>query len=195
MKEVAAVILAGGEGSRIGGGKPIRMLGGERLIDRALRLANSWAATVALAVRCGEQVGAVDAPLLFDDASIEGPVAGLVQALRFARDSGCSLTLVFPADMPFLPPDLLECLSAAIGLRGCAMASSGGRDHPVCALWRVSALEFVESYLESGRRSLRGFAEDVGCVRVNWPGGAADPFFNVNTAADLARAEGRAAAP
>ena len=34
----AVVILAGGQGERIGGNKPSRLLAGERLVDRALRL-------------------------------------------------------------------------------------------------------------------------------------------------------------
>ena len=47
----------------------------------------------------------------------------------------------------------------------------------------------VPDYLAGGRRSLRGFAERVGFVAVEWPAGPIDPFFNVNNAADLARAE------
>ena len=45
------VILAGGEGSRIGGGKPLMRLAGERLIDRALRTARGWSDLIAVAVR------------------------------------------------------------------------------------------------------------------------------------------------
>jgi molybdopterin-guanine dinucleotide biosynthesis protein A len=39
---------------------------------------------------------------------------------------------------------------------------------------------------------LRGFAELVGSVAVEWPAGPLDPFFNINTAEDLRQAEGRA---
>jgi molybdopterin-guanine dinucleotide biosynthesis protein A len=37
--EVSVVVLAGGEGRRIGGAKPLRLLAGERLVDRALHQA------------------------------------------------------------------------------------------------------------------------------------------------------------
>ena len=50
-EDVAVVILAGGEGTRIGGGKPLRRLAGERLIDHALRTAHGWSNMVAVAVR------------------------------------------------------------------------------------------------------------------------------------------------
>jgi molybdenum cofactor guanylyltransferase len=69
------------------------------------------------------------------------------------------------------------------------VASSGGHLHPVCGLWRVSALDAVPAYLASGRRSLRGFAEAAGFTAVDWPIEPLDPFFNINTPEDLAAAE------
>ena len=50
------VILAGGEGRRIGGGKPQRLLGGETLLDRALRRARSWSDEVLVAARHGGDI-------------------------------------------------------------------------------------------------------------------------------------------
>lgn len=183
------VILAGGEGSRIGGGKPLRLLGGKRMIDRAEALASQWSEITAVAVRNHAQVGSTQSACIADEEGIEGPLAGLVAALRFARDNGCEAVLTIPADMPFLPLALEERLSAAIGGAGAAIASSGGKLHPVCGLWRVSALEAMPPYLTSGRRSLRGFAEAVGFASVEWTHQPADPFFNINSGEDLVAAE------
>lgn len=188
---VAAVILAGGEGKRIGGGKPLKMLKGRRLIDLALGQARSWSDAVAIAVREDSQVGAPGAALIHDEPGIEGPLGGLIAGLTFARDQGRELLLTIPSDMPFLPPDLLDRLAAALGRHASALASSGGHVHPVCGLWRVSALERTADYVAGGRRSLRGFAETIGCVAVEWPGEAEDPFFNINSIDDLAEAERR----
>lgn len=187
---VAVVILAGGRGSRIGGTKPLRELGGERLIDRALRLARSWSDIVAIAVRDRAQAPAVNAAIIVDDA-IEGPLGGLAAGLRFARSAGRELLLTIPADMPFLPSDLLERLAAALGRNSCALASSGGHIHPVCGLWRVKVHNRIDSYAASGRRSLHGFAELAARSVVEWPHGEADPFFNINSADELAEAERR----
>ena len=101
------------------------------------------------------------------------------------------LLLTIPADMPFLPTDLLDRLAASIGESGCAMASSGGHSHPVSALWRVSALGQLDDYVSSGTRSLKGFAALVGAVEVEWASDPDDPFFNINSVADLAEAEKR----
>ena len=66
------------------------------------------------------------------------------------------------------------------------MAASGGRLHPVCALWKAEAAAGLPAYLATGRRSLRGFAEAVGYEAVEWPSEPFDPFFNINDEADLA---------
>ena len=190
MNDVAVVILAGGEGRRIGGGKPLRTFGEERLIDRALAHARTWSDLVAIAVRNRAQVGAVAAGLILD-ADVPGPLGGLISGLGFARDSGREFVLAVPSDMPFLPVDLLDRLSAAIGDEGCALAESGGEVHPVCGLWRASDLEQAEDYAASGRRSLKGFAVQLGFVATEWPAGPEDPFFNVNSSEDLAEAARR----
>jgi molybdopterin-guanine dinucleotide biosynthesis protein A len=149
---VAAAILAGGEGRRIGGGKPLRLLGGQRLIDRALAQARQWSDLVAICVRDPAQVEPVDAPLLTDESGIGGPLAGLVSAMTYAGSNGCPLLLTIAADTPLLPRNLLERLLAEIGEHRCALASSGDRLHPVCGLWRTSAVGEVEHYLATGRR-------------------------------------------
>jgi molybdopterin-guanine dinucleotide biosynthesis protein A len=190
MTKVAVVILAGGEGRRIGGDKPLRRLGQKRLIDIAVELARSWSGIVAVAVRDPSQAGSVDAETI-EDLPIEGPFGGLAAGLRFAQRNACQFVLAIPADMPFLPADLPEKLAASIGDFGCAMAGSAGHVHPVCALWRVSALDHVDDYVSGGGRSLRGFAAVVGAREVEWPAKPDDPFFNINQADDLALAEKR----
>lgn len=184
------VILAGGEGSRMGGGKPLRMLRGDTLIARALRLARCWSDDVRVAVRAADQVPKLEAPLLLDDPEVWGPLAGLASALSAARESGRTHVLTIPCDMPFLPADLFDRLHAEMGASAVAMAMSGDDLCPVCALWSVEVLDPLKSYRAAGRRSLKGLAETVGCAYVPWP---EDAFVNVNTPEDLAAAERRLA--
>ena len=173
----------------MGGGKPLRLLGGKRLIDHAEALASQWSRIVAVAARSAAQVGHTRFPQITDDDSIEGPLAGLAASLRLAREEACDAVMTIAADMPFLPPELAGRLSREIGSHHAAIASSGSYLHPVCGLWRVATLEQLPDYLHSGRRSLKGFAEAVGFARVEWPLGSPDPFMNINSAEDLAKAE------
>lgn len=179
-REHAVLVLAGGAGRRIGGGKPLRRLGGVALIDRALAMARRWSEHVAISVRENGGPGRIaDAP------GLEGPLAGLAAGLDSGWLGGRAL-LTIPCDMPFLPDDLPERLASEAAA---TVAASGGRLHPVCALWRAEARDGLGAYLATGRRSLKGFAEAVGYRAVEWPTEPLDPFFNVNDETDLERAE------
>lgn len=174
----------------MGGGKPLRLLKGRSLIDRAITLARSWSTDVAVAVRDPGQVGRIDAPILRDPAGSSGPLAGLAAALDWANSLGHDRVLVIACDIPTLPPDLAARLDAALEpLAGAAMPRSQGRLHPACALWRTSVLDLLKLEAEAGRGSLRDLAGRAGCCVVDWPD--AGSFANVNTASDLAALEAR----
>lgn len=189
--DVAVVILAGGEGRRVGGGKPVKRLAGERLIDRALRTARGWSDLVAVAMRAPGQIECANAQVIIDEPGIGGPLAGLLAALGFAAGFGREFVLTIPTDTPFLPSDLPDRLHSHIGDRSCALASSGGHLHPVCGLWRTSAAGRIRDYLAGEGRSLKGFAALVGFNAVEWALEPFDPFFNINTEGDLTEAERR----
>lgn len=171
----------------MGGDKALKRVGGETLIARCVRAARGLSDEVAVAVRSEAQVaGATDAPLLLDDAALPGPLAGIASALRFARRRRRALVLTLPCDLASVPADLGERLYGALESEtGVAAASSGGRLHPVCALWRANRLPEIGPYVRSGRLSVRGFAEVCGMVEVEWPE-KPDPFVNLNTPQDLA---------
>jgi molybdopterin-guanine dinucleotide biosynthesis protein A len=187
---ITVVILAGGEGRRIGGNKPLRMLAGKSLLDHALALARQWSTLIGISVReAALAVHSTGAPFLPDTVG-SGPIAGIASALAFGRAKGVGLVLTIPCDTPFLPPDMFDRLaSALLPSAGSAIAASGGRLHPSCGLWRVEADAALPAYLASGRGSLNGFAEAIGAAAVAWPVAPFDPFFNINSETDLAMAE------
>ena len=166
-------ILAGGEGPPDRRGKPLRLLAGRSLIDRALERARCWSDAVLVIAREGGD--------LRDDPAIEGPLGGVAAALALGGD-----VLTIPCDMPFLPDDLPARL---VSDAAATLAASAGHLHPVCALWKAEAAAGLPAYLATGRRSLKGFAEAVGYEAVEWTVEPFDPFFNINEEADLARAE------
>lgn len=196
MATMAVVVLAGGQGRRMGGSKPRMPWDQTTLIGRALDLARGYGGDVAVAVREEAQVvGAVEAHLLLDDPGIEGPLAGLASALGFAQKLGAGCVLTLPCDAPQMPADFAVRLQVALAPDfGVAVAHSHGRAHPTCALWRVGVLDALPGYLATGRRSLNGFAEAVGMTAAGWASLGPDPFANANTPAELAAMQPRAGA-
>jgi molybdopterin-guanine dinucleotide biosynthesis protein A len=166
-------LLAGGQGRRIGGAKAQRRLGDLTLMEHAVRRAAAWH---------GLRV-------IQDDAAIPGPLGGLAAALADAEAAGLEAVLTVPCDMPFLPADLPDRLLAALqpGV-AVAVAESGGRRHPITALWRPQVAEALRDRAGHQQLSLRGLADQVGSVAVNWSTEDGDPFFNINTPEDLDQA-------
>ncbi|ODT63210.1 MAG: hypothetical protein ABS77_04650 [Phenylobacterium sp. SCN 69-14] len=187
------VLLAGGEGRRMGGAKPLRLLDGRPLLDHGLRIARAQGpGPLAVAVRTPGQVGGrSDVPLLLDPVDCVGPLAGLASALAFAEACGAGQVLTLPCDAPRLPLDLGARLAGALAPGDqVAMAFSRGRLHPTCALWRVSTRAALDAYRASGGRSLKGLAQGAGVSVVDWGEPDPDPFVNLNTPEDLAAAAG-----
>lgn len=183
------VIAAGGDGARMGGDKPLRLLSGQRLIDRMTGWASRHSDAVAMSVRAGGQDWGTGLPLLTDPHVGIGPISALASAMERASAMRRSHVLLIGCDMPFLPDNLIPRLVGAIGEAGAAMPESGGYLHPLAALWRVD-MPAAERYIAAGGQSVRRFAETVGLVRVAWDL-LPDPFANINDAASLAKAEAR----
>lgn len=187
--EFSIVILAGGRGKRIGGNKPDRLLAGKTLLERAIENAARYSASIAVAGGAGQFTLPDNIRLLIDEGNVDGPIAGLAAALTFISDTADTHVMMMPCDTPFLPGNLIERLRTGIGTSIAAIACYNGQMHPACSLWRADAARHLPEYIEQGRRSLIGFAESVGYVTINWPVENSDPFFNINTVADLGKAE------
>ncbi|WP_374547988.1 molybdenum cofactor guanylyltransferase MobA [Rhodoblastus sp.] len=198
---VLGLILAGGLASRMEGrAKPLLTLSGQRLIDRITDTARAQCGAVALnlhdsAPETAAPFADLGLPVAPDAAPGRlGPLAGVLGGLEFAA-AYCpqvEFVLSLPCDCPFLPDDLAErLLTAARESRsGLACASSGGRVHPVIALWPLTLREALRrALLEQDLRGVGQFQRDHDLSVVEWPTAPRDPFFNVNTPDDLALAE------
>ena len=189
------VIAAGGQGRRMGGRKEQRRLGGASLLERALCYATVTSDDVGVAMPTGvfadlpPGVQRLNDPVTTDSGEGEGPIGALAAAMDFAVTQGPERVAMIGCDMPFLPGDLLDRLGATLDAgRGAALAISGGRLHPLAAMWRVMPDE-LSQYRATGSRAMMGFAEQVGYTTVEWDIASIDPFFNINTPDDLAEAE------
>jgi molybdopterin-guanine dinucleotide biosynthesis protein A len=124
-----------------------------------------------------------------------GPIAGILTGLEWGRANaaGCPWMASFATDSPFFPDDLvLRLRTAAVQAEGveAACAASGGRPHPVFALWSVRLAPVLRDAME--REGLHKIEDCTGASRicvVDFPAAPIDPFFNVNRPEDLAEAE------
>jgi molybdopterin-guanine dinucleotide biosynthesis protein A len=186
------VILAGGRSSRMGGGdKCLRPLGGRPLLEHVIERAAPQVDRLVLNAN-GEpaRFAAFGLEVVADSlADRPGPLAGVLAGLDWARLRApeAKAIVTFPSDSPFLPRDLAARLMASGA--PLARAWSGGRAHPVAALWPVALAEDLRRALGEGLRKIDLWTARHGVVDVEWDAGPPDPFFNANAPEDLAEAE------
>jgi molybdopterin-guanine dinucleotide biosynthesis protein A len=198
---IPSVLLAGGLARRMGGGdKPMRMIGGRTILDRVIaRLKPQCGALILNANGDPARFVAFGLPVVADSvADFPGPLAGILAGLDWvaANRPDAEWMLSAAGDCPFLPRDLVARLTAARAAENAelAVAASGGQSHPVIGLWKVALREELRHALtvEDIRRIDR-FTARYRLATVSWPTAPLDPFFNANTAEDLAEAERLAA--
>jgi molybdopterin-guanine dinucleotide biosynthesis protein A len=187
---IAGLVLAGGRSRRFGRDKALEGLRGRPLIAWSLDTLRPYVAVLGvggpaqLAVQLG--VGAVPDP----PGAPDGPLAGVLAGLAWAAQRGCTHLATAPCDTPFLPPDLVPRLAAAIGERP-VVAARAARVHALCALWRTDAVAPLAALVRDGRQlSMQMLIEALGGGYVDFEDEAA--FANLNTPEDLAAAEGAA---
>jgi molybdopterin-guanine dinucleotide biosynthesis protein A len=106
MHDVSAFVLAGGQSRRMGHDKALLTLGGETLLERALRLAHQVAPRVAI-LGPRERYATTEEWIIEDEFPGCGPLAGIHAALQ-ATDT--DLNVILAVDMPFVPADFLAYL-------------------------------------------------------------------------------------
>ena len=195
--DVVAVLLAGGQGSRMaadgqGPDKPLRLLGGRTLLDHAIeRIRPQVGGMVINANGNPARFANWGLEVVADDVPDQpGPLAGILAGLRWASARGASDLVSVAADTPFLPFDLVSRLEEARRLAGVplACAGSGGWTHPVIGLWPVALGDALEADLRAGMRKIDRWTAKFGVATADYPVIPFDPFFNVNHPEDLAEA-------
>lgn len=187
------LVLAGGRSTRMGGGhKFMREIAGSTIIEWVVERLRPQVdllivSTGAIAVPLDEGMTCV--PDVVPDG---GPLAGIHAAMTWAAAGlGPDARIVtVPADTPFIPFDLVHRFRAAADdPSSIVVAESASGPHYAVTSWPVGiGGELGEWLSASGNRSIRAFLATQNTCFVRFDGDP-DPFFNINTPADLAIAE------
>ena len=192
-------VLAGGAARRYGGlPKGLLELGGRRILDRVVDALVQAVGTPPLLV-----ANATEAPGWRPDLTVvpdrrpgAGSLGGIYTAVTAGAGAGPVLCVAW--DMPFVTPQLLQALIAGVdGDRYDAfLPESDGRRgvEPLCAVYGAACGPAIAARLDAGDLRAIAFHDLVRVGRlpldaVQAFGAPAELFFNVNTPADLARAE------
>jgi molybdenum cofactor guanylyltransferase len=187
---VTGLILAGGQGRRMGGqdkgqvlfrGRPLVQWVLERLLPQVDEIVISANRTIDRYADLGH-------PVIQDQlGGFAGPLAGLHAGLYAATSPW---VMAVPCDAPFIPDDLVARLGEVLWKNhsgpGLAFVSQGTQKHPVFCLCRPSLAPSIKTFLEEGHHQVREWQRQAGAIEVAFDG-PPTAFENVNTPADLVR--------
>ena len=187
-QDINAVILAGGQGSRLGGlDKGLLELKNRPLIQHVIDRIQPQVSNIMISANrnigtysnFGFEVYEDDIP------DFAGPLAGILKALEHCQSEWL---LIAPSDSPFISNDLVQRLSESIEDNKVAIPYDGKYLHPTFALVHKSLTSSLKLFLQQGERKARVWMQRQKHTTVDFSD-QADAFININTEDDLKNAE------
>ena len=189
-EEIAGCVIAGGLSRRMGEDKAFLRLGDETLVARAAKRLGAQVSQVAINSN-GDPAGLADLglPVLADIiADHPGPLAGVLTAMNWAHAQQKAWVVTVPIDTPFFPRDLVARLAHVVAGHDLAVATSDGHRHPIFTLWPARLADGVRDALAADERRVNAILDRYRLASAEWRATPFDPFFNINTPEDLAKA-------
>ncbi len=121
-------------------------------------------------------------PIVTDETSdYQGPLMGVLSA---GKKISASYSFIVPCDMPYIPLDVVATMADAIGNHEVATATVNKSLEPLITLVKTDLIGSIDTYIESGARSVRGWLDTLNGTTVSmdrYP----DAFKNINSAQEL----------
>lgn len=179
--DLGAILLAGGRGSRMGGvHKPLLKIGGETLLDAALRAARDAQCDPIVVVGPADEAHA-DLTWIREEPPFGGPVAAILTALPSVDTPR---VLVLACDLPRAPDVVRLLVRADAAADGVCLRDAGGRPQWLAGIYRTDALRAAATTIpDAGRNaSVRSLLADLAIAAM----AAADIAHDIASDLDIA---------
>ena len=191
--DITAVILAGGQGRRMGGqDKGLLEFNGRPLVEILIESLQQQQLSILINANRNQTLyETYGLPVISDQLDdYQGPLAGFAAAMATV-DTRFILTL--PCDGPLLADDYAQRFIDCQARHGApiVVASDGQRLQPVHALIAVELLASLQQFLDSGDRKIDRWYAEHDFVQADFSD-CAGMFRNINTPQDQASLEASA---
>ncbi len=191
---IGGMILSGGKSRRMGTDKSLKLINNKKLIDIVIEKTLKQVKYVFVNSNSLTQnhlkLKNIDIVNDFIDGQL-GPLAGIVSGMKWLKKTKpeFKFLLSIPVDSPFFPDDLVKKFIPHIFTNEIVLASSNERNHPVFSIWNLNLEKDLENSLKKGVRKIEEFTRKKKTKVVKFENFRYDPFFNINTKADLDKAK------
>jgi molybdopterin-guanine dinucleotide biosynthesis protein A len=184
--KVTGVVLAGGQGSRMGGvDKGLQAFRGKAMVEHVLeRLAPQVDEVLINANRNPDAYARFGHRVVADQIEgFAGPLAGFERGLAHASGE---LVVTVPCDSPFLPADLVSRMREVLEREKAqvVVAKTGEQVHPVFCLMQRGVHESLRQFLASGQRKIDRWFPQLATAIVSFDD-EPQAFLNINTREEL----------
>lgn len=192
--KMSVVIQAGGESKRMGRDKGLVPFLGQPLIQRVVERVKSIADEILVTSNCPEEYQFLGIPIYPDVIQKRGALTGLYTALWVAH---CPLVAVVACDLAFVSAKLLEVERDCLKMRdadGVVPRTATGYEPFHAVYRRETCVTTVKKELDRGQCRVDSWFSQANIVFllpeiITLAAPDSDPFVNLNTPAELQRAE------
>lgn len=187
---VSAIILAGGQSSRLGQDKALVAIGDRPLLATICEVALAVAAPVKVVTPWPKRYQAIVPPTVKfvqeNHHPRQGPVVGLLCGMQKVQTEWI---LALACDLPRLSATSLDRWRSQLGTLPAEVVAylprQGDRWEPLCGFYRASCIDSLTAFVTAGGRSFQRWlaAERVQAISETDP----QELFNLNTPTDLAQ--------
>ena len=191
---ILGVVLAGGKSQRFGEDKCQVKLGDRLLIDYILsEITDEFEEVLLVANNSINFKKSKNITLISDFKKNLGPLGGVLTAMKWVKENNKNYQWIstFPADTPFFKTHILKKFLQAINFNENKLffIKSNNTRHNIFGLWSIDLLDKLEEDLDKGERKVEIWANSIGVKSIDMHFENKDPFFNINTKEELAKAE------
>ncbi|MBN8710450.1 MAG: hypothetical protein BGO12_01640 [Verrucomicrobia bacterium 61-8] len=187
--QYAAVLLTGGQSSRMGQDKAQMLIRGQPLWSRQMQMLRSIGNTVA--VSAGRQPDWLpdNAEWVADVEGVKGPLAGLLASIAWAKKKSATHLIAVAVDLPHMQVEvlcqILDRCAAGLGV----VAKTNHGYEPLAAIYPIEAESIVRVAAEARRWKLQDLVAELtekGLLTEFTPDDEA-AFHNMNSPTDVPR--------
>jgi molybdopterin-guanine dinucleotide biosynthesis protein A len=153
-KDITGVLICGGQSTRFGSDKRLHKINGKTLLELSFHKLSLVCSKVICVFREYVPKEFKFYPIIFDDMQANGPMAGILAALKYIKTSDI---LCMPCDMPYVSEELLEYMCAFAGEGEVVLPSSDQRLHPLLGVYPKHLYTELKRFSVKGGYGLQSF--------------------------------------
>ena len=186
---MTGIILSGGRNARMGENKAFIEIGGERIVDRTIRIFREIFQEIVLVTNSPLEYLDLDVQIVTDIVKGKAALGGIYTGLFH---SSCDHAFVCPCDMPFLNGDFIRYMTGRTKGHDIVVPAPLDGLQPLHAIYSRKCMPSIKKLIDEDRLKITGFYRNARVLEI--PAdmiSTFDPedrmFFNINSPDDLGK--------